>query len=78
MKMNSKSPKKIEKVNAFARFSSIGIQMAVIILGFVLLGDYLDNYFETITPWLTIVFSLAGVFGGLYLVIKEVISLNKD
>ena len=70
--------KKVEKVNAFARFSSVGIQMAVIIVGFVLLGNYLDGYFNNKTPWLTIVLSLLGVFAGLYLVIKEVISLNKD
>ena len=72
------SEKKIKKVNAFAKFSSLGIQMAAVIVGFVLLGDYLDGYFKNETPWLTIVFSLVGVFGGLYLVIKEVILLNKD
>ncbi len=74
----SDSDKNLNKVNAFAKFSSIGIQMAAIIVGFVLLGNYLDEHFESKTPWITIVCSLVGVFGGLYLVIKEVISLNKD
>ncbi len=69
---------KLEKVNVFARFSFVGIQMAVVIVVFTFLGDYLDGVFEFKTPWMTIVCSVLGVFGGLYLVIKEVISLNKD
>ena len=77
MKKSDAEPK-LNKVNAFAKFSFIGIQMAAIIVGFVLLGDYLDRIMENKTPWMTILFSLIGVFGGLYLVIKEVISLNKD
>jgi len=76
--MNSKKEKTTKKVNAFARFSSAGIQMAVIIVGAVFLGQYLDTFLEAKTPWMTILFSLIGVFGGLYLVIKEVVSINKD
>jgi F0F1-type ATP synthase assembly protein I len=68
---------KQEKVNAFAKFSSIGIQMAVLIVGGVYLGQYLDNKLEIQTPWMTILFSLIGVFAGLYLVIKEVVKFNK-
>ena len=76
--MTSKKQKTTKKVNVFARFSSAGIQMAVVIVGAVFLGQYLDTFLETETPWLTIFFALLGVFGGLYLIIKEVISLNKD
>lgn len=72
------SANKLEKVNVFARFSFIGIQMAAIIIGFSFLGVYLDGFFELKTPWGTIIFSVFGVFAGLYLVIKEVILLNKD
>lgn len=76
--MTSKKDTTTKKVNVFARFSSAGIQMAVVIVGAVFLGQYLDTFFTYETPWMTILFSLLGVFGGLYLVIKEVISLNKD
>ncbi len=76
--MTSKKQKTTKKVNVFARFSSAGIQMAVVIVGAVFLGQYLDSFLESETPWMTILFSLIGVFGGLYLIIKEVISLNKD
>ncbi|MGB1041271.1 MAG: AtpZ/AtpI family protein [Flavobacteriales bacterium] len=65
------------KINAFAKFSSIGIQMAVVIVGAVFLGDYLDTFLVSETPWMTILFSLLGVSAGLYLVIKEVMKLNK-
>lgn len=73
-----KKNKPIEKVNTFARFSSAGIQMAIIIVGAVLLGDYLDTFLKSDTPWMTILFSLLGVSAGLYIVIKEVLKLNKD
>lgn len=76
--MKNKKQKPIKKVNVFARFSSAGIQMAVVIVGAVFLGQYLDTFLESDTPWMTILFALIGVFGGLYLIIKEVISLNKD
>lgn len=67
----------LKKVNSFARFSSIGIQMLVYIIGGVYFGKYLDTKLQSETPWMTIIFSLIGVFAGLYKVIKEVSSLNK-
>ena len=76
--MNSKSTKKREKVNTFAKFSGIGIQMAVLIVAGVFLGQYLDNKFQFETPWMTVLFSLIGVFIGLYLVLKEVMSIKED
>ncbi len=74
-KKNDNSAK--NKVNAFAKFSSIGIQMLVFIVGGAYLGKYLDSKLQLETPWMTILFSLIGVFAGLYLVLKEVSNLNK-
>lgn len=67
----------LKKVNTFARFSSIGIQMLVYIVGGVYLGKYIDSKLQSETPWMTILFSLIGVFAGLYKVITEVSNLNK-
>jgi len=69
-------PKK--KVNAYARFSSMGIQMGVLIFLGVYGGQKLDERWQFETPWMTIVGSLLGVFVGLYIVLKGVINLNKD
>lgn len=62
----------------FARFSSVGIQMGVIIALFTWLGTYLDDKYQTKTPWWTIGLSLFGVVAGLVLVIREVIRLSKE
>lgn len=69
--------KKSKSGNNFARFSTVGIQMGVIIGGFAWLGVYLDERQQNKTPGWTIGLSLFGVFAGLYLMIKEVINMNK-
>lgn len=64
--------------SSFARFSSVGIQMGIIIALFTWLGTYLDEKYHTKTPWWTIGLSLFGVIAGLTLIIKEVINMNKN
>ncbi|MBP6090046.1 MAG: AtpZ/AtpI family protein [Crocinitomicaceae bacterium] len=73
--MEKKSNSSISK---FARFSSVGIQMGVIIALFTWLGDYIDTKVNNKTPWWTLFFSLFGVTAGLVLVIKEVIKMGKE
>ncbi len=73
-----KKTKKIEKKNnLFLRFSSMGIQMAGIIGFFAWLGTYFDKKFETLTPWWTISLSLLGVISSIFMIIKEILKLNK-
>lgn len=67
-----------QEINAYAKYSSVGIQMAVAIGGFTWLGTFLDKKLKTATPWFTICLSLFGVAVGLYLVLRLVIKLNKD
>jgi ATP synthase protein I len=62
----------------YARFSALGIQMGVIIGGFTWLGVYLDERQKTKTACRTIGLSLFGVMAALYLMIKEVLRMNKD
>lgn len=67
-----------KKISKFARFSSVGIQMGVIIALFTWLGTYLDAKYKTTTAWWTLGLSLFGVVAGLILVIKEVIKMSKE
>ena len=77
--MNSKEKKSSgKKVSPFIRFSTLGIQMGVIIAFFTWLGYYLDRKFESETPWWTIILSLFGVCSSLYLVIKEVTKMGQN
>jgi F0F1-type ATP synthase assembly protein I len=67
-----------KKISKFARFSSVGIQMGVIIALFTWLGTYLDDKYQSSTAWWTLGLSLFGVVAGLTLVIKEVIKMSKE
>ena len=55
----------------------MGIQMAGIIAFFAWLGIYCDKKFQTTTPWWTLSLSLFGVISSMFLVIREVLKLNK-
>ena len=68
---------KIKKTNNYLRFSSLGIQMGGIIAFFTWLGTFLDKKQANETPIWTIVLSLFGVAGSLFLVIKEVSKMDK-
>jgi ATP synthase protein I len=66
------------KMSTFARFSSAGIQMGIIIALFTWLGTWLDGKYQTKTPWFTIGLSLFGVIASLVIIIREVIQMSKD
>ena len=55
----------------------MGAQMLAPILVGIYLGKWLDEQMDTEKAW-TIGLTLFGVFSGMFLVIKEVISLGKD
>jgi uncharacterized membrane protein len=67
-----------KKISKFARFSSVGIQMGVIIALFTWLGTYLDGKYHNKVVWWTLGLSLFGVIVSLVLVIKEVIQMSKE
>ena len=51
--------------------------MAGIIGFFSWLGTYCDKKFETLTPWWTISLSLLGVISSMFMIIREILKLNK-
>jgi heme/copper-type cytochrome/quinol oxidase subunit 4 len=67
-----------KKVNLYIRFTSVAIQMGVIIGGFTWLGTYLDEKQKFKTPIWTIILSLFGVFASMYLIFKELKNINKN
>ena len=69
-----KSPQK--QVNSFAKYSTLAIQMGVVIGVFTFVGDYIDDKLELAIPVFTIVLSLFGVFGSLYVLIKGIKRIN--
>lgn len=73
--MRKSSPKR--KGNMYVRFSSIGIQMGLIIFLCTWFGVYLDELYSNKTPWFTLALSLIGVIGSMVLIIRSVTKLNK-
>lgn len=76
--MRSEPPKLRRKANKYVKFSSLGIQMGLIIFVFTKGGLWLDSYFKTEMPWYTVGLSLTGVIGSLSLIIREVIKMNDN
>ena len=58
-----------KSVNSYSRYSGLAFQMAGAIVLPMLLGLKADQWLHT-KPWLTLVFTLFGVFAGMYIVIK--------
>ena len=73
-------PDKLKNVNKIYRevgpYLSLGLQLAITVTVMVLLGIWLDEKFD-LSPVLTIVFAMLGVFAGMYNFIKTVINSGK-
>ncbi|MBE0646952.1 MAG: AtpZ/AtpI family protein [Bacteroidales bacterium] len=73
--MNIPNPKR--SLNNYARYSSIAIQMVVIIMLGVFGGYKLDMWLNT-APILTVVLSLLSVIIAIYLVTKDLLKKKSD
>lgn len=73
--MKIPDPKK--SLNVYARYSSIAIQMLVIILAGVFAGYKLDIWLNT-KPVLVVIFSLLAVFFSIYSVTKDLLKMKKN
>lgn len=69
------NPKK--SLNSYARYSSMAIQMAVVIVLGVFGGYKLDEWLHT-TPILTVILSLLSVVIAIYLVTKGLLKKRND
>ena len=70
--MNQLNPKK-NNLNSYARYSSIAMQMLVIILLGVFGGYKLDQWLKLSFPVFTVVFSLLSVVIAIYTVVKDLL-----
>jgi len=71
-----KNPEKNTENNGltnYAKYTSLGVQMIVIILVTVWGGIKLDKLFGLETPVFTIILSLLGVFAAIYTAVKDFI-----
>lgn len=65
-------------IEDYIRYSSLAIQMGVVIFIFVYIGKYIDKKLLEGKLIFTLIFSIFGVFVGLYLALKDfIIKKNK-
>ncbi len=76
--MEKKPDKKPQKpLNSYAKYSSMGFQMAIIIGGGCYGGHKLDQYYQNKTPVFTIILSLVSIAVAMYIVLKDLIKPTK-
>lgn len=66
------------KFNNYIKFSSLALQMGVLITICALTGRWLDEKQVNTFPIWTLTFILLAIFGSLYKIIREVIRMGKD
>lgn len=71
----NKKPQK--PLNAYAKYSGLGVQMAVIIGGGSYGGHKLDQHYQNHTPVFTIVLSLLSIALAMYIVLKDLMKPKK-
>lgn len=67
-----------KKKSNFMKFTGMGVQMGFIIGIFTWFGNFLDKKQANETPGWTVTFSLIGVLGAMYLMIKEIKNLSNE
>ncbi len=65
-------PKPADDGRAWSKYMGIGAQLIGMIGVSIFIGIWADGYFGT-NPWITIVMSLVGVLGGLYVSVKDLL-----
>ena len=65
-------------LNSFLKYSSLGIQLGVIIGVFTYAGSWLDNYYQLDNSAFTTAGALIGVLGGLTSVIVGLLRETKN
>ena len=61
----------------WGRYAGVGLEVAVGVGLGAAIGYWLDKRFDT-RPWCLVCGSMLGLAGGMYLLIKEVMKLNRD
>lgn len=62
---------KKNNITKYIHLTGIGFQMMIIIFGFVWLGQWADERYETEKKYFTAIGSLLGLAASLYLVLRQ-------
>ena len=65
-----------DNIRPVLEYSSLGIQIAVIVGGFAYLGQWLDEKYPSNKKWFTLGFVLFGVAASIYYAIRQLNEIN--
>jgi F0F1-type ATP synthase assembly protein I len=68
---SNQKKKRINKLNDFAKYSSLSFQMIFIVMAGVFAGIYLDKWIAWKFPLFTMLLSIAGIVLAIYYAIKD-------
>ncbi len=57
-------------------FIAVGFELGFSVIAGIILGQYVDKWIGTETPWFTIIGLLAGVFAGFSLLLRMLKSVD--
>jgi F0F1-type ATP synthase assembly protein I len=59
------------------RFSGIGVEFAGVVIGFTLIGLWIDRHYDK-SPWGVVIGSTLGLVGGMYNLIRESLAASRE
>lgn len=57
-------------------FLVLGFELGISVIAGIIVGEYLDNWLQTTTPWFTMLGLVAGVVAGFSLLIRMIKRLD--
>ncbi|MGM0478568.1 MAG: AtpZ/AtpI family protein [Bacteroidota bacterium] len=76
--MDKDDNNKQDRLKNYLKFTTLAIQMGVLITAAALGGDWLDENQNNEFPVWTLVLTLVAIFASLFQVIREVSKMNRD
>jgi F0F1-type ATP synthase assembly protein I len=62
---------------SWTRFAGIGIEFAGVVVGFTLIGLWIDRHYNK-SPWGVVTGVVLGMVGGMYNLIRESLKASRD
>lgn len=62
---------------SWTRFAGIGIEFAGVVVGFTLIGLWIDRHYNK-SPWGVLIGVSLGLIGGMYNLIRESLAASRD